>query len=547
MRQFFAAGERQQRARTSGATGVASEFVVGPLLDRQRNVAMIVDTDLIEDLSNPEDLELVYIGTAISGHGQLEPDGTEDVRPSWKAHRLPVDSATYLGNGTTRLDISNGALYHASERGYAPLEILPSDPFFIENALELLDESGEWYFDPRRRLLYWWPPTQAALADAWIPVTQTLLDLDGTPKRPVRNIRIEGLAFRHAAYTVPNDAGYVVSQASYWFTGWEPPDWMEDDGARHPYLDRPRPAGIPGAAVEVDSARRITFSANTFTELGAIGVLLQNDVGRAVFDGNLFVDISAAALVAGHPEHDEIDEPMEGPIASLAFTNNIVDRAGAEFYASVGVQVTKASGAEVSHNLFRNLPYTAISAGWGWDNNPNSTVHRAIRIENNYFENVVNVLYDGAPIYLLGPVAEPGAGRDDYVEVRGNFANNAGAGPQFKAPSEAADPSYAKRPGVQIDEGSRNVVISDNVFTGATVWLQVTEWPTNRNVPGWADGLAYLGARNWTDNGASVPTDTRKVGIDRAKVFDFSDVPDAVLQIIELAGLEPGVSMPPLP
>ena len=188
-----------------------------------------------------------------------------------------------------------------------------------------------------------------------------------------------------------------------------------------------------------------------------------------------------------------------------------------------------------------------MSLGWGWENNQASTVHRAITVENNYFENVVNLLYDGAPIYVLGPVAEPGAALSDYTQIRGNFANNAEAAPQFKAPGESIDATFAKRPGIQLDEGIRNVAIHDNVFLGSTVWLQLTPWQANRNVPGWATDLALSGSGNWSDTLASTPTDTTVVGIDQAGLFDVFDPPAAVLEIAARAGLEAGVAMPPLP
>jgi len=547
VRQFFAGGIRQPRARSTNADYTALEFLKGPLFNAQRNVAMTVDADVIAEFARPENLELVYVGVAIAGHGLFRSNGLERPRPSWKAHRLPVTAATVQGDGTARLDIGNGALYHASQRGYGPLEIQPADPFFLENAIELLDEPGEWYFDDVAMKLYWWPPSMEATGDAWVAVTETLLEIDGTPDRTVRNVSIEGIAFRHAGYTEPSDSGYVVSQAASWFTGWREADWMESEGQRHSYLDAVRRPRQPGAAVLIDSARDITFSRDVFAELGAAGVLVQNDVKRITFDSSVFVDISAAALVAGHPVHDEIDEPMEGPISDLRFTNNVVERAAAEFYASVGVQITKADSVEISNNLFHDLPYSALSLGWGWEDNPNSTTHRAIEVSNNYFENVVNLLYDGAPIYLLGPVAEVGAPRRDFVQIRGNFVSNLGANPQFKAPSDPVDPDFAKRPGIQIDKGSRNVLAVDNVFTGTTRWLQVTAWQSHRADARWADELALIARRNWSDTAASEPTDLRLLNASEAELFDPESVPLEVEELIAAAGLEPGVELPPLP
>lgn len=547
VRQFFAAGVRQQRARSEVAEATAIRFVKGPLFDAERDVAMVVDADLLSEFAQPQDLELVYVGVNIAGHGITRGDGSEILRPSWKAHRLPVESVASIGGGEARIDISNGALHHASERGHEPMEILPSDPFYFENAIELLDQPGEWYFDSRQRLIYWWPQHPEATEDAWIASTEVLLAIDGTLDRPVRNVSVEGLAFRHAAYTRPNDEGYVVSQAASWFTSWKTPAWMTEGPVAHTFLDRGRPPGLPGAAIEIDSARDIEFVGNVFTELGAVGVLVSNDARRLTFDSNLFVDISAEALVAGHPEHELIDEPSEGPIGDIVFSNNVIDRAGAEFFASVGLMITKSDGAEIRNNLFRDLPYSAISLGWGWANNLEADFHRAIRVEQNYFENVVNTLYDGAPIYLVGPVAEYGAARRDFTQIRGNFANNLEAEEQFKSATELVAPGFAKRPGVQLDQGVRNTLIENNVFTGATDWLQVTAWQDNRGVPGWIESLALAGSGNWSDIAESVPDDTRLAGVAAVKLFPIDDLPVDVVAIIQAAGLEPGVTLPPLP
>ncbi|NND02559.1 MAG: right-handed parallel beta-helix repeat-containing protein [Acidimicrobiia bacterium] len=547
VRQFFAAGSRQQRAKAEVASNTANRFVKGPLFDAQRNVTVAVDASLVEEFAHPEDLELVYVGVNVSGHGITRASGSEILRPSWKAHRLPVESAVPLPSGEVGLKISNGALYHASERGHEPMEILPSDPFYFENALELLDEPGEWYFDSRERQIYWWAPDTEATEDAWLAVTEVLLAIDGTLERPVRNVSIEGIAFRHAGYPRTNDEGYVVSQAAAWFTSWKTPGWMTEGPVQHSFTDRSRPSAFPGAAVEIDSARDVEFVGNVFTELGAIGVLLSNDVRRISFDRNLFVDISAEALVAGHPEHEIIDEPTEGPIGDIVFKNNVIDRAGAEFFASVGLMITKAEDAAIHNNLFRDLPYSAISLGWGWANNLEADFHRAINVEDNYFENVVNTLYDGAPIYLVGPVAEYSAARRDFTHIRGNFANNLDADEQFKAPTDLINPGFAKRPGVQLDQGVRNTLISNNVFTGSTSWLQVTAWQDNRDVPGWIESMALTGTGNWSDTDESVPDNTALAGIGAVSVFPIDDLPPEVVEIVQSAGLEPGVALPPLP
>ena len=159
----------------------------------------------------------------------------------------------------------------------------------------------------------------------------------------------------------------------------------------------------------------------------------------------------------------------------------------------------------------------------------------------------VNHVYDGAPIYVLGPVAAPGAPLDEHMHIRGNFANNGSAGPQFKVSNDTVDSEFTKRPGIQLDAGVRNIVIEDNVLAGNTVWFQLTEWSFRSNEAGWVDGLALTGSGNWSDTPAALPRDTSLVGVGPAAVFDPVTLPPAVRRIIEGAGLEPEFPRRPCP
>ncbi|WP_158281238.1 chitobiase/beta-hexosaminidase C-terminal domain-containing protein [Dyadobacter jejuensis] len=76
-------------------------------------------------------------------------------------------------------------------------------PFFIENIFEELDAPGEWFYDERQHLLYYWPPAGLDLHDALVevPVVKDIIQIKGTPEQPVKNIHLKNIRFTQAKTT----------------------------------------------------------------------------------------------------------------------------------------------------------------------------------------------------------------------------------------------------------------------------------------------------------------------------------------------------------
>ena len=85
----------------------------------------------------------------------------------------------------------------------------PTGAWFVENALELLDDENEFFHDTASQLLYWAPnvsgttsATEPPDADALIAVCgKVLLSVAGSQTHPAKNISVVGLVFRDAAPT----------------------------------------------------------------------------------------------------------------------------------------------------------------------------------------------------------------------------------------------------------------------------------------------------------------------------------------------------------
>ena len=91
----------------------------------------------------------------------------------------------------------------------------PSDAFscYPENAIEMLDQPGEWYLDRSSDGSYW--PREGedlTRADVVVPFLQkSLLCVAGTPERPVRNLRLKGIHVAHVDRPLPPTPFKVIS------------------------------------------------------------------------------------------------------------------------------------------------------------------------------------------------------------------------------------------------------------------------------------------------------------------------------------------------
>ena len=90
-------------------------------------------------------------------------------------------------------------------------------PSYIENAFELLDEPGEWYLDRAADTLYHIPRPGEDMATAEViaPAVEKLVELQGTPDRPVHHIVFEGLTFADATWLRPSEIGHADVQANF--------------------------------------------------------------------------------------------------------------------------------------------------------------------------------------------------------------------------------------------------------------------------------------------------------------------------------------------
>jgi hypothetical protein len=349
-------------------------------------------------------------------------------------------------------------------------------PFFLVNAIEFLDSPGEWFEDVRAGKIYYWPRAGEDMmrAKVFAPVLETLVQIEGSPDKPVANLQFKGITFAHTTWLRPSKQGHVPLQAGMFLL-----DAKKLSPKGMPYhagLDNLAWIGRPPAAVTVKNANHITFENCTFEHLASAGLDFQSGTHDDLAEGCTFRDIGGNGILLGkfsdpnvetHIPYDPSDE--REICAREKISNSIITDCGNEDWGCVGIGVGYARNIAIAHNEVFNLPYTGISVGWGWTKTTNALRNNLIFA--NHIHHVGQRLGDLGGIYLLS--AQP-----NTIVMENSISD-------IRPSAFVPDPQHWFY--LYLDEGSSGVTVRDN-------WCPTEKFLQNANGPG----------NVWTNNGPMV-------------------------------------------
>jgi hypothetical protein len=348
--------------------------------------------------------------------------------------------------------------------------------FLLTNAIQFLDEPGEWYLDIASQTLYYWPLEKESINQSEIiaPLLETIVNVEGSPEHPVTNIQFNGIRFQHTGWQRPSLQGHVPHQNGMYMT--EAYKLKPKGTPKNPTLDNQAWIGRPAAAVTVNYAAEIGFDHCRFEHLAATGLDLHKGVQRPVVSGNLFKDIGGSAILNGvfsdaateiHIPYipEDIRDLSEGAFIS----NNLVTDATNEDWSCAGIGIGYTRNTRIIHNEIENVSNSGISMGWGWNPVKNSMKNNLIA--GNRIHHFGKHNYDCGGIYTLSA--------QEHSVIKENVIDSV-----FKAP-------YAHLPShwfyIYTDEGSSGFMVKDN-WTPSEKYLQNANGPDN----------------SWTNNGPQV-------------------------------------------
>ena len=341
-----------------------------------------------------------------------------------------------------------------------------NSPFYLTNALELLDQPGEWYHDIRTNKLYYYPKAGENINEAVVPAIETLVQVEGTLDREVGNIIFKNITFSHTTWMRPSEKGHVPLQAGMYLTeGYKLRPSI--DRVDNHKLDNQGWLGRGAAAITVSGARNINFEDCNFEHLGYSGLDYVEGTNGGKVESCIFTDIAGNGLVAGSfsPASLETHLPynpndLREVCTGLEIRNNLFNDVTNEDWGCVAIAAGYVSGIQILNNEISEVSYTGISLGWGWNRNlvcmRNNLVAR-----NNIYRYAAHA-YDVAGIYTLG--AQPG------TLVTENYVHD------IYHPSYVHDPNQWYY--LYTDEGSSYITVKNN-FTESEKFLKNANGPGN--------------------------------------------------------------------
>lgn len=232
----------------------------------------------------------------------------------------------------------------------------------VENVREELDSPGEWYFDPKTRKLYFYPPAGTDLSEALCEgvVLKNLIEIKGSESNPVKDILIEGIRFEHAKRTLFED--YEPLLRSDWTIYRGGAVYIE--GAENCSVENCEFTNLGGNVVFVSGYNRnINIAGNHIHNCGASAICFVGDasaVRSPSFQYGQFVALSKMDTVPG-PKNNLYPKDC---IAE----DNLIHRIGRVEKQTAGVQIAMAMDITVSHNSIYDVPRAGINIGdgtWG--------------------------------------------------------------------------------------------------------------------------------------------------------------------------------------
>lgn len=146
-----------------------------------------------------------------------------------------------------------------------------TQPFFVEGEALSLDSPTEWWVDPAAGVLHLWPNGTLPPSTLVVPVLETVLSV----RAPASDVSFEGISFQHTidGLMLP----YLTPEAGDWSLR-------------------------AAAAVEVNSATRVTFSRCGWTRVGGNGLIVTgNSRDVKVLDSDFLLPGSSGVVVVGTP------------------------------------------------------------------------------------------------------------------------------------------------------------------------------------------------------------------------------------------------------
>ncbi|MEN8662158.1 MAG: right-handed parallel beta-helix repeat-containing protein, partial [Lentimonas sp.] len=257
--------------------------------------------DDLKDWPNPSDIELIL----------------KD-RP-WLANVISLE----------RIDTTNKIAHLAVDPTYQPIN--PNNRYWVENAIEYLDEPGEWVVNTQEGRIYMWPEKDVADMNVIAPFLQEFIRVEGTEDGPyVSHLRFEGLTFMHGARDTLHEADKGLQH-----------DWEMYDKAN--------------AVVRFRFAEDCELSSCVIKASSGTGIRLDLHCQRIKISSNHLHHLGGGGIVlSGYgPGTKDVNK-------NNVVHDNYIHHIGELLLHSAAIFIAQSGSNEITHNTIQDVPYNGI-------------------------------------------------------------------------------------------------------------------------------------------------------------------------------------------
>lgn len=312
----------------------------------------------------------------------------------------------------------------------------------LSNDLSFINEPGEWYFDQKNGELYYYPAEGVDLTKdtCTVPVLEEMISMYGTLNKKVQNVTFDGFSFKYAAQNHISKYGLAINQYHTYSSGISTSNGNGSYSSPYDQLD---------GNINLENTNNVSFLNCSFQHMGGAALNISKGAHHTTVEGCVFTDLSDAAIMIGHSENSAAQEKQKTMYTVI--NNNVIRRVGQDYSAMPAIAGYYAAYTEITHNDIADVPYSAITLGWGWGHDYYNNGSHNNTISFNRIDNYLMAARDGGGIYTLG--AQP----DSVIE--GNYISNQG------------NPFG----GIYLDEGSAYFTVKKNVVDN-------NQWPGNHEL-----------------------------------------------------------------
>ncbi|GAA1447910.1 right-handed parallel beta-helix repeat-containing protein [Leifsonia poae] len=357
---------------------------------------------------------------------------------------------------------------------------LAGPSWYLDNSLRFLTSTGQWYIDPAAGKLYYKPApgVDPNTLDVELPHLQSLISVSGTYDKPVTGLAFAGIQFSGTSWLGPSTDGYADQQNGTYIKGtydYRPTDAFTSCSRGCEMFERARTNWYQEpAAVQVSAANRVSFTGNTFTNLGQSALGIGNDanatlsgvgLGASNIDvvGNRFTEDGGHGVSVGGvlPDaHHPSDVRMTNK--DILIQDNTIDHVSVDYKDNSGILSTYVTNAQILHNEVSNVPYDGIDTGFGWGINDAGG-------SNDYVD---RGYYKWNPLYTTPTTLKNNRVEGNLVHnTKARFADGGSVYNLSASPGSVVDKNYLfniSGVGLYLDEGSNSLTYENNVVQGGS-------------------------------------------------------------------------------